>query len=448
MPVDAELLQSPECENHAILPIRIPVEGHVVSSRRVGLGLWHETATLELEFTRLLPPDAPPIEIQARVLQVENAREEVKKGVIHGIRLTDTPQGTISSRLKYLPSLRLYPDPFLLGYKLLFPIFPEPEICLTPGTDLQVGLTRAASLPANLPVPTPPPSLQNEQGLDEDLAGLPERTFTPKGKQADVVNLAFVGSRAQLQQAFAAAGWKQSEPVSRHSVSRSIYAFLIKSSYPAAPISPQLLDDRAPDLMFERTFDSYEKRDHLRIWSLPPSRDGEELWAGAAVRETGATLSIRHKGFMHHVSPSLEEEQQIVIRDLMAAYCVDGVGAIERPGMDHVLLNATGEIFRTDGSLKVLQLKSCAPDPESGEVHEVPRSRPSSKVVRYVRREVLIVRSDLWRANILYATFDLAWITAQALHRNSLHRADLEFFRQSNQSSLVPGPHPLPQPSE
>jgi hypothetical protein len=446
--VQGMLLQSPECENSAVLPIRIPVEGRVISAHRVGLGLWHETATLELEFTRLLLPDALPIGIQARVLQVENAREEVKKGVIHGIRPTDTPQGTISSRLRYMPSLRLYPDPFLLGYKLLFPIFPEPEICLKAGTDLQVELSRTALLPANLPLPTPPPALENRQDLAEDLAGLPERTLTRKGKQADVVNLALVGSRAQVEQAFAAAGWRQSEAVSRRSVGRELYAFLAKTSDPTAPMSPQLLRDRAPDLTLERTFDSYEKRDHLRLWSLPPSRDGEELWAGAAVRETGATLSVRHKGFMHHVSPSLEEEQQIVVRDLLAAKCVDAVGAIERPGMDRVLLNATGEIFRTDGSLTVLELKSCASGTHAGAFQDSSGSRPRSKVFRYIRKEVLIVRSDLWRANVLYGAFDLACITAQALHRNSQHRADLEFFHQNNQSPLLAATPSPPQPSE
>jgi hypothetical protein len=448
MPVHGTLLQSPECENSALFPIRIPVEGRVLSAHRVGLGLWHETASLELEFTRLLPPDALPIGIEARVLLVENAREEVKKGVIHGIRLTDTPQGTISSRLKYMPSLRLYPDPFLLGYKLLFPIFPEPEICLTAGIDLEVELSRPAPLPANLPLPTPAPALENQQDLAQDLGGLPERTFTRKGKQADVVNLAFVGSRAQLEQAFAAAGWRQSEAVTTRSVGRELYAFLTKTSYPTAPISPQLLKDRPPDLTLERTFDSYEKRDHLRIWSLPPSRESEELWAGAAVRETGATLSVRHKGFMHHVSPSLEEEQQIVVRDLMAANCVDAVGAIERPGMDRVLLNATGEIFRTDGSLTVLELKSCASDPHAGVFQDSSHSRPRSRVFRYLRKEVLIIRSDLWRANLLYGAVDLAWITAQALHRNSLHRADLESFHQSNQSPLLGGRPSPPQPSE
>ena len=200
-------------------------------------------------------------------------------------------------------------------------------------------------------------------------------------------------------------------------------------------MSAQLLDNRSPAFTLEKTFDSYEKRDHLRIWSLPTGSDGVELWASAAVRETGATLSVRHRGFMHHVSPSLEEEQHIVVRDLVAADCVDSVGAISRPDMEHVLINATGEIFRTDGTLTVVHLKPCSS--QASGVLDDHSFRPGSKLSRYARKEILTLRSDIWRANIIYGAFDLTRITARAWHQNSLHRAQVESFRQSNQTSVV-----------
>jgi hypothetical protein len=440
MPVQGFLLDSPECENGAIFPMKTSVEGRIVSAHRVGFGLWHETATIELEFTRIVLPNAPPIEIEARVVLVENAREGVKKGVIHGIRATDTPEGTISSRLKYLPSLHLYPDPFLLGFKLFFPAFPEPEIYLKSGTDLEVELSRTTPLPDDLVPPAQSAPMEDQATLAEDLADLPERTLTPKGKEADVVDVVFAGSRDQLEHAFALAGWSESEPVSFRSVRRTFRAFLTKDAYPTAPMSAQLLGNRAPDLMLEKTFDSYEKRDHLRIWSLPPTDDGKQLWAGAAVRETGATLSIKHKGFMHHVSPSLAEEQHIVVRDLEAADCVDSVAAIARPEMGSVLLNATGEIFRTDGTLTVVNLKSCAPNSADTVPQNESSYRPGSKTFRCVRKWILTVRSDLWRANVLYGAFDLGRVTFQAVQRNRLHRSDMELFRES---AYAHGPAPV-----
>jgi len=458
MPIHAFLLESPTCSNASAFPIKIPVEGHVVTAHRVGLGLWHETGTLEIEFDRLLPADRTAVEIHGRVLEIDNAREQVKKGVIHGIRATDTPQGTISSRLKYMPSIHLYPDPFLLSYKMLFPVFPEAEICLEPGTDLQVELPAATHLPADFAVPPPAVLPDNEaaagsalpDGLTpaadapitdhqvaRDLTGLPERTLTKQGKEADVVNLIFTGSRTDLEMAFATAGWLPSEHVSKTTVRHQLYAFLAKTDYSSAPMSSQMLEGRPPDLMLEKTFDSYEKRDHLRIWSLAPDPGGTELWASASVREIGATLSVRHKGFMHHVSPDLAEAQHVIVRDLLAADCVASVGSIARPDMDHVLLNATGEIFRTDGALTVVHLKPCGSDYKGAGFSDAPRYHPSNKVYRYARKEILTVRSDLWRANILYAGYDLTRITVEAFHRNALHRADMHSFRQGNTPILT-----------
>ena len=149
MPIHAFLLESPTCSNASAFPIKIPVEGHVVTAHRVGLGLWHETGTLEIEFDRLLPADRTPVEIHGRVLEIDNAREQVKKGVIHGIRATDTPQGTISSRLKYMPSIHLYPDPFLLSYKMLFPVFPRPKSVLS-----RAPIWRSCYLPPRISPPT------------------------------------------------------------------------------------------------------------------------------------------------------------------------------------------------------------------------------------------------------------------------------------------------------
>lgn len=416
------LLKSPECDNAPVLSTKVPVEGKVLSVHRVGLGLWHETAALEIVFFRLLQPGGGPIEISGRVKLIDNARERVKNGVIQGIRSTDTPQGRISSRLKYLPSLHLYPDPFLLGYKLFFPVFPEPEIDLKPGSDLEVELTQSAILPTDLPPVAETPSLEQNPELIGSLKKLPDRTSTKSGNAADVVNIVFVGLLTDLENAFQAAGWQQSDPVSPRAVLRQFYAFLARASYAKAPISSQFLEGRKPDLTMEKAFDSNEKRNHIRIWELENKWQGMPLFAGAAVREMGATLSVRHKGFIHHVSEDLGEEQQTVLRDLSVAGCVESVGSVARPAMDHLLQNATGEFFRTDGLLLLVRLKPCVPDSRGWGAAVPPSSKHGSRAFRYLRREILTVRSDLWRANCIYALFDLTRMSVGALRRNASHR--------------------------
>jgi hypothetical protein len=424
MSVSGFLLASLTCDGVAILPTRVPVEGRVVSAHRVGLGLVRETASLEIEFSRIVPQQGSPIDIRGRVNEVDNARENVKNGVIRGIRSTESPQGEISSRLKYLPSLHLYPDPFLLGFKLLFPVFPEPEIYLPPGTDLLVGLKDNVDLPEELVPPPPLPGLQDneQQSVAGVLDQLPTRTLDKKSREADLIDMAFIGTREELTRAFHSAGWKQSDSVSWQSVKLQFQAFLAKSSYATAPMSRQLFDGRLPDLTLEKTFNSYGRRDHLRIWKLESTVNDVPLWVGAAVRETGATLSVTRMGFMHHVSDDLEEEERAIQRHLLAADCVDSGGEVERSGMDKAVINATGEVLRTNGSVMVLRLKVCS-TPSSPDFNDAPRFRPGSKFSRYLRKEILTVRSDLLRANSIYALFRVTVATTETLRHMSARRA-------------------------
>ena len=62
----------------------------------------HETAALQLQFDRAIPSEAPPVVMSAAVVEVENAREQVSKGVIQGVLSSDSPQGRINSRLRHL----------------------------------------------------------------------------------------------------------------------------------------------------------------------------------------------------------------------------------------------------------------------------------------------------------------------------------------------------------
>lgn len=135
----AVLTQSPECDATPVFPIGIAVDGRVISVRKVGLGLFHDTAKLEIRFDRLLTSRAI-LPISTELVEIDNARETVCHGIIRGVRSTDTPQGRITSGLIHLPTFNPYGDMGLIVYRALSPL-PEPEIYLPAGTDLRLELT-------------------------------------------------------------------------------------------------------------------------------------------------------------------------------------------------------------------------------------------------------------------------------------------------------------------
>ena len=70
-PVHAVLTQGLVCENEVILPMGTLIDGVVRSKRKVGWGIRHETAALELEFNRAVAGPGEPVTFTARVEEVE-----------------------------------------------------------------------------------------------------------------------------------------------------------------------------------------------------------------------------------------------------------------------------------------------------------------------------------------------------------------------------------------
>ena len=418
--VRAILIESPQCDGLPIFPVGTVVEGTVKSVQRVGLGFRHETASLEIEFRRILPEDGASLPLRARVLDVDNARETVRKGVIHGVRITQTPQGLFTLRIIHLPTW----DPdglwILAARRAIFPVFPEPEIYFPSGTDLRLELaeplnvaSEVAAAPINADFP-----MADEDRLDELMRSLPSRTFTPKNQDTDVVNLAFVGSKQQLEAAFQAAGWTAGDPISKRAVLRQFLAVLSVRNYSRLPMEKQWMDGKANDLALQKGLDSYDKRDHLRIWSEPLTWQGQPIWISSSTHDNAATLSLR-KGFIHRVDNDIDDERSKIVRDLTLAGCVDAVHLTTRPEMPNFMENATGDALRTDKAISVVQLRDCAPQvsTESAATFVLP-SRPPSKIARYVRTQVLSFRSDLWRSNLIYTTVELGRAGFHAIRRN------------------------------
>lgn len=422
--VYAVLTEAATCDTGVVLPVGTGVDGVVHSVRKVGWGIYHETAALNIQFDRAGPAQGPAVQITASVTEVENAREQVNnKGVIEGVRSSDTPQGRINSHLAHLPTLNPYSDLGLIAFKATFPIFPEPEIYYPAGTDLRVKLTQPvplASLPPVEPVNIP---VEASEELHLDLgataSSLPQRTTTQALVTADVVNLVFLGSREQVEAAFQQAGWSTSDVFTRRSFFRDFYAFLNNSGYAQAPMRTFLLDGKPEDMNWQKSLNSYARRDHLRIWQWSEAPDSETIWLSSSTHDTGATLSVKHHQFVHHIAPDIDDERSKVVRDLELAGCVQSVHLVPRPGMANFTQNATGDTVRTDGDLAVVQLKQCQPAvPGLASNTAGTNFKAGNHVFRYFRRQILTFRSDIWRANIIYGVYDLARMSIDAMRHH------------------------------
>jgi hypothetical protein len=241
--IRASLIQSPECGAALIFPVGLEMDRKIISVRRVGLGFKHDTASIGIQFNRIVNSNGDIIPIAAQVVEIDNARESVCNGVIHGIRATDTPQGRITSRLIHLPTFNPYSDWGLIVYRSIFTRLPEPEIYLPPGTDLRLQLHAALGVASEPELPQSTYEMDEYERADVEnvVADSSERTTTRHGTDADIVNVLFVDSPEQVHQAFTAAGWQPCDPNSTHAFMRQFEAFLTLSNYPTEPFQSSCL---------------------------------------------------------------------------------------------------------------------------------------------------------------------------------------------------------------
>ncbi|HEY8996523.1 MAG TPA: LssY C-terminal domain-containing protein, partial [Edaphobacter sp.] len=415
-PVHAVLTRDAICGGDVVLPMGTPLTGVVRSLRKVGLGFRHETASLELEFTGA-SPRGELIPLKARVDEVENARESIKNGVIQGVRSSDTFQGRINSRLIHLPTWNPYSDPVLIVFKSAFPVFPEPEIYYPAGTDMRLSTTEPLSIASTREAE---PDTESTAQMERIVREMPVRVKTKEAVNADLINIVFIGDREQVESAFQSAGWDSSDEVSRRAVMHNLYALLNHSGYSRQPMTTFYLDGTPEDMNWQKSLNSYDRRDHLRIWRWQSQDEsGRQMWISSSTHDTGAVLAVKHKGFMHHIDSDVDEERETVLRDLTFAGCVDSVSYVPRPSVQNQMRNATGDEMRTDGDVALITLKQCKPAManEVAASQQVNTYRPGNRFYRFARRQVLTFRNDIFRANIIYGAYDGGRMAFTAMRR-------------------------------
>src|SRR6478609_2544430 len=131
------------------------------------------------------------------------------------------------------------------------------------------------------------------------------RARTSDGLLGDPINLALLGSEAQIDDAMRAAGWTRADNVTFASSGRIISSTLLRRSYDEAPVSPLFLFGRQQDVAYQQEVKGNPaKRHHVRFWRcpdgwlLPGGHAADWLAAGTFDRTVGFslfTLQITHK---------------------------------------------------------------------------------------------------------------------------------------------------------
>lgn len=207
-------------------------------------------------------------------------------------------------------------------------------------------------------VAPPAPVSFSSAELPKAEAALPRYTEKLDGSAEEPVSIVFVGSEAQLQEAFRRAEWQQADQQSLTALLRVSVAALGNQPYPTAPVTPAFVGGKANDLAFERPqgVATVRRRHHVRFWSTNVRLDGRVVWVATASfdmrLEIGSALPLP----THHIDPNVDKERAYVVAALTGTGLVREVGTyqVTRPESG---TNAEGDKFYTDGRAVVLEAR-------------------------------------------------------------------------------------------
>jgi hypothetical protein len=178
----------------------------------------------------------------------------------------------------------------------------------------------------------------------------------------DPLNLVIVGDGVDALFAVSARGWHLNEPVDAGSSWRMTKAFLLRSQYDTAPVSPLYLFNRYQDLALQKARSTVSQRNHLRLWMAPFTFEGQKVWIGQISRDVGVKLTTKSWSLTtHRISGHVDQERDYLLQDLLLTGLVERFGYVKGVGESTAVEpreNLTDDPYYTDGLRLVVVLGS------------------------------------------------------------------------------------------
>ena len=174
----------------------------------------------------------------------------------------------------------------------------------------------------------------------------------------DPLNLIIVGEGRHVLATLVRRGWDLTETLTWGNAWQTAMSSLFGVRYRTSPVSALHLFDRPQDVAFQKTRQTVDERNHLRLWRAPIDCDGVPVWVGQISRDIGVKLSS--KTFVtHKIDPVVDEARFYLGLDLIASGKVGGLAFVEGVGFAPINAprhNYTLDAYLTDGLRLVLFL--------------------------------------------------------------------------------------------
>lgn len=202
------------------------------------------------------------------------------------------------------------------------------------------------------------PLLWRHHEHEPGLASLPMVTRTSSGIPGDALNVGFVGSKDDALRAMHAAGWYPADPITFRTSIEIVGSVVFDRPYHDAPVSPLYYEGRKEQLAFEKPEGtSADRRHHVRFWMVLEKGNGARpVWLGSVTFDRGVGFSRDTGQVTHHIAPNIDDERDMLMRDLGKAGMVQNFFQISGVGPTLFGRNGEGDPYYTDGEIYIATL--------------------------------------------------------------------------------------------
>ena len=193
------------------------------------------------------------------------------------------------------------------------------------------------------------------------------RTRTSDGLLGDPINLALLGSEAQVHEAMTRAGWTLADDLSFSTGMKIVSSTVRRQSYLEAPVSPLELFERQQDFAYQQEVDGTPgKRHHVRFWQCPPGwllPGGYRAdWLAAGTFDKSVGFSLFTLQVTHKIDADTDVERDHVVATVSTAEPAASVSMIRDFSTGYHSRNGGGDAIVTDGDLPVIDLRALPDD--------------------------------------------------------------------------------------
>jgi hypothetical protein len=316
-PVDTIVIAPVRVGGEVVVPAGWKLRGTVTESGV--LPGKEKRARLRFAFAKLVDDGGNAIAVAGKLVAVDNARETVDaEGRVIGV----PAQKGLPKDKAALLRLGVDLDPVALGLIDAGNQTVRAAVGYDRGTEMTVELTAPATVPS-VKVGPGPKDVASDAELRKLAAALPARVDA-----SEPVNLLVAGSRADVEAAFAEAGWTATEKLWAKAGPAAFVALATKHGFQPAAL-PQL-DAQDPALSFEKQANTLAQRHRVRLWARTETVGGKPVWIGSAVRAADLVFDKAAGTFAHRLDPKADAERDKVAQDLVFAGRVGGRALLAR----------------------------------------------------------------------------------------------------------------------